>query len=63
MMQISGLKEDNKTARVKMCFERHRRMVSVKKLASMNNGSMFQSTVASESMEYSAIFRFSPVVV
>ena len=62
-MQISGLKEDNRMARVEMCFERHRRMVSVKKLASMKNGSMFQSTVASESMGYSAIFRFGPVVI
>ena len=43
MMQISGLKEDSRTAWVQMCFERHRRMVSVKKLASMKNRSMFQS--------------------
>ena len=62
-MQFLGLKEDSRMARVEMCFDKHRKMVSMKKLASMKIGSMFQSTVTSESMGYSTIFsRFSAVV-
>lgn len=51
------VKVDSRPARVEMCFERQRRMVSVKELISMKKGSMFQSSVASESKGYSTDFQ------
>jgi hypothetical protein len=61
-MQISGLKEDRRMDRLEIYLERQRRIVSVKKFVSTKKGSMFQSSIASESMGYSSDLSFSDVL-
>ena len=58
-MQISGLKEDRRMDRLEIYLERQRRIVSVKKFVSTKKGSIFQSSIASESMGYSTDLSFS----
>jgi hypothetical protein len=61
-MQISVLKEDRRMDRLEIYLERQRRIVSVKKFVSTKKGSMFQSSIASESMGYSSDLSFSDVL-